>query len=151
MKEKRDNEFKKNSPNYYEIICYLIAGGLTTVVSLAVYYGCVLTLLNPKISWQLQIANIFSWMAAVTFAYVTNRRFVFKSENENWKIEAAVFYSSRVLTLLMDMGIMFLLVTIGGRNDKSAKLIVQVIITLANFILSKLLVFRSKNNEKSSV
>lgn len=127
-----------------EIINYLIVGGLTTVVSLAVYYGCVLTFLNPNNGIQLQAANIISWIAAVTFAYFTNRKYVFESKNTNILREAAAFYGSRVLTLFMDMGCMFLIVTLGGTNDKIAKLIVQVIVTIGNYLLSKFLVFRKK-------
>lgn len=129
---------------YREIINYLIVGGLTTVVSLGVYYGCVLTFCDPENAWELQAANILSWIAAVTFAYFTNRRYVFQSQNKNkWK-EAAKFYVSRAATLLMDMACMFLMVTAAGINDKIAKLIVQVIVTVANYILSKFLVFGKK-------
>ena len=123
---------------------YLIVGGLTTVVSLGVYYGCVLTILDPEVAVQLQAANIISWIAAVTFAYFTNRKFVFESKNENKLKEAAAFYGSRVTTLLVDMGCMFLMVTLLGWNDKIAKLIVQVIVTVANYVLSKFIVFRKK-------
>ena len=127
---------------YKEIVNYLIVGGLTTVVSLGVYYGCVLTILDPEVAVQLQAANINSWIAAVTFAYFTNRKFVFESKNENKLKEAAAFYGSRVTTLLVDMGCMFLMVTLFGWNDKIAKLIVQVIVTVANYVLSKFIVFR---------
>ena len=127
---------------YKEIINYLIVGGLTTVVSLAAYYGCVLTFLSPEDGVQLQVANIISWIAAVTFAYFTNRKFVFESKNKNRLREAVAFYSSRVMTLLMDMGCMFLMVTLCGMNDKIAKLVVQVIVTVGNYILSKYLVFK---------
>lgn len=127
---------------YREIINYIIVGGLTTVVSLAVYYGCVLTFLDPDKPVQLQAANILSWIAAVTFAYFTNRKYVFESKNEKRLQEAAKFYGSRVTTLLMDMGCMFLMVTVLGISDKIAKLVVQVIVTVANYVLSKFLVFR---------
>ena len=127
---------------YEEIINYLIVGGLTTVVSLVVYYGLVLTVLDPNQAVQLQVANVVSWVAAVAFAFITNRKFVFKSKNKNVKKEMASFVSSRVLTLLMDMGIMFLTVTVLKMNDKIAKLISQVVITIANYILSKLFVFK---------
>lgn len=129
---------------YKELINYLIVGGLTTVVSLGVYYGCVLTFLNPEVAVQLQVANVLSWIAAVTFAYFTNRKYVFESKNENRLQEAAAFYGSRVTTLLLDMLCMFLMVTLMGWNDKVAKLIVQVLVTVANYILSKFLVFRKK-------
>ncbi len=127
---------------YREIVNYLIVGGLTTVVSLAVYYGCVLTVFDPKNPIQLQAANVISWIAAVTFAYYTNRKYVFESKTENKLQEAAKFYGSRITTLLMDMACMFLLVTALGISDKIAKLIVQVIVTVANYVLSKFIVFR---------
>jgi len=68
---------------YEEIINYLIVGLLTTVVSLATYFVCTSTFLNPQNKIELQIANIISWIFAVTFAYFTNRIFVFKSKSKN--------------------------------------------------------------------
>ena len=129
---------------YKEIINYLVVGVLTTVVSLGTYYGCVLTFLNPENALQLQIANIISWIAAVAFAYFANRRFVFESENVDIVKEVGSFVISRVGTLLMDMGIMFVTVTMIGINDKIAKLIVQVVVTVANYVFSKLFVFKKK-------
>ena len=126
---------------YREIISYLIVGGLTTVVSLVTYYACVLTALDPNHPVQLQCANILSWIAAVAFAYVTNRRFVFRSRNKHMLREAGAFVASRVGTLVMDMALMFILVTVGGLNDKIAKLAVQVVVTVANYVLSKFFVF----------
>ena len=76
------NNIKELYLKYKEIINYLIFGVLTTVVSLATYYICVYTFLNPDNSLQLQVANIVSWIAGVTFAYITNRKFVFESEEQ---------------------------------------------------------------------
>ena len=127
---------------YEEIINYLIVGVLTTVVSLAIYYGCVLTFLDPDNGLQLQTANILSWIGAVAFAYVTNRRFVFKSENQKRFKEAVRFVASRVTTLLMDMAVMYILVTLFHGNDKIAKLVSQVVVMVSNYVFSKLFVFR---------
>ena len=127
---------------YEEIINYLIVGGLTTVVSLGSYYLCILTFLSPDIWYQLQAANIISWICAVTFAYFANRIFVFKSNNENKLKEAASFYGSRIATLLMDMGIMFIFVTLLHLNDKIGKLVSQILVIVGNYIISKLLVFK---------
>ncbi len=135
-------KIKKLYKKYEEIVNYLIVGVLTTVVSLALYYLLVFTILNPDNAIELQIANVLSWCGAVAFAFVTNRKYVFKSQNKNIKKEAVSFVSSRVLTLLMDMGIMFLSVTILKMNDKIAKLISQVVITIANYVFSKLFVFK---------
>ncbi|SFG19542.1 GtrA family protein [Oribacterium sp. WCC10] len=130
--------------SYRQIINYLIVGGLTTVVSLFSYYICVTTVFDPKSPVQLQIANVISWVAAVTFAYFTNRKYVFESSAENLYAEAVRFYVSRVSTLLLDMAIMFMTVTFMGMNDKVAKLLVQVIVTITNYIFSKYLVFGRK-------
>ena len=125
-----------------ELIAYLVVGGLTTLVSLSVYYGCVLTFLDPQSAVQLQAANVLSWVASVTFAYFANRRFVFHSRNRSILREAALFYAGRVGTLLLDMAVMFLGVTVLGQNDKLVKLADQVIVIAANYVISKLFVFK---------
>jgi len=131
---------------YKEIINYLIVGGLTTVVSLGVYFICVSTFCDPSSPLQLQTANIISWVAAVTFAFFTNRKYVFESRSNNIIGEAGKFYISRLSTLLLDMLIMFITVTVLGMNDKVAKLIVQVVVTITNYVFSKYLVFNKKGN-----
>ena len=129
---------------YKEVINYLIFGVLTTVVSLLTYYLLVLTILNPNNPIELQIANIISWITCVTFAYITNRKYVFNSKEKNITKEIIKFYSSRLTTLFIDMIIMFIFVTNLNFNDKLIKIIVQIIIIILNYILSKLLVFKKK-------
>ena len=130
---------------YQEIINYLIFGILTTLVSLATYYLLVLTILNPNKPIELQIANIISWITCVTFAYITNRKYVFKSNNQNILKEMLKFYSSRLTTLLIDMLFMYLFVTKLQFNDKIIKIIVQILIIIINYLLSKILEFKQKN------
>ena len=129
-----------------EIIRYLIVGVLTTAVSLGVYYGCVLSFLDPNHPIQLQCANILSWIAAVTFAYFANRKYVFESENPKILKEAASFFVARISSLLLDMGIMFVTVTVFCMNDKLAKLFVQAVVMIANYVFSKLFVFGKKGD-----
>lgn len=71
-----------------------------------------------------------------------SRIFVFHSKRKDWWQEAIAFYLSRLITLFMDMVIMFIMVTVCGKNDKLAKLVVQVVVTVANYIFSKCFVFR---------
>ena len=127
-----------------EIWNYLIVGGLTTLVSLLTYYICVLTFLNPNIPLELQLANIISWIISVIFAYTTNRVFVFKSKEENIKKEAMNFVTSRIITLLLDMLVMLILVSILHINDKIGKIISQIFIIIGNYIISKFFVFNKK-------
>jgi putative flippase GtrA len=136
------DQIKKIYLKYKEIINYLIVGGLTTVVSLAVYYLLVIIFLNPDDAFQLQIANIISWIAGVTFAYFTNRKFVFESKENNKLKEASKFVLARVITLVMDMLIMFLGVTVLHGNDKIMKLVSQIVITISNYVFSKIFVFK---------
>lgn len=133
---------------YKEIINYLIVGGLTTVVGLATYWICTSTFLSPEVAWQLQLANVISWVLAVAFAYFTNRKFVFESKEKNKIKEATKFVGGRVVTLLIDMLIMWLGVTVLHINDKIIKIIDQVIIIIGNYIISKLFVF-NKQREKN--
>ena len=135
---------KKYYLKYKEIINYLIFGILTTIVSLLTYYILVLTLLNPSNPIELQIANIISWITCVTFAYITNRIYVFNSKNKNITKEFIKFYSSRLTTLFLDMLIMFIFVTKLQLNDKIIKIIIQLLIIILNYILSKRLVFKKK-------
>ena len=129
---------------YKELINYLIFGVLTTVVSLLVYYGCIYTFLNPENAVQLQIANIISWIAGVAFAYITNRKFVFESNESNQLKEISKFVTSRLATLFLDMIIMFIGVTCLHGNDKIVKLISQVLVIIGNYIFSKLFVFKKQ-------
>lgn len=127
---------------YKEIVNYLVVGGITTLISLIVYYSSVYTFLDPHNALQLQIANILSWIVGVIFAYFTNRKYVFESQNPNRIEEATKFLGSRLSTLLLDMLIMYLGVTIFMCNDKIMKIISQVLVIVGNYIISKFFVFK---------
>ena len=136
---------------YEEIVNYLIFGVLTTVVSLATKYLLLFTILDAKNSIQLQIAVIVSWITACTFAYVTNRIWVFKSKSKNILKEAISFFAARLATLGLEMLIMFVFVTALGLNSNLWvivwTLVSQVIIIIGNYVLSKLLVFKKEKKE----
>jgi putative flippase GtrA len=134
---------KKLYKKYKQIVNYIIVGGLTTVVSLASYYICVIWFLDPMIPLQLQVANIISWVCAVAFAYITNRKFVFESENKNKVKEAVKFVTARLSTLIIDSTCMALFVSVFALNDKIAKIIVQFIVFILNYIFSKYMVFKN--------
>ncbi len=132
---------------YKEAIRYIIVGGCTTLVSLATYYLCVFTFLNPNVPVQLQAANIISWVCSVTFAFFANRRIVFNSRNKNILGEAVKFYGARVATLLMDMLLMAALVSLLHINDKIAKILVQAVLAVLNYLFSKYIVFKKQKDD----
>lgn len=131
---------------YEEVVNYLIIGGLTTVISLVVKYALLFTILDAKNPLQLQIAVATSWLVAVVFAYVTNRKFVFKSKNDNVKDEMIKFFGARIATLVMEACFMWFFVTFLKMNSDIqvviCTIVVQVLIVIGNYILSKLFVFK---------
>lgn len=138
MLEKIKNIYLK----YKEVINYLIFGVFTTIVSLASYYILTYSLLDANNEVELQIANVISWIISVVFAYITNRKYVFDSNNENIFKEITSFVGSRLITLFMDMLIMYIGVSILGQNDKIFKLTSQVIVIIGNYLFSKIFVFK---------
>lgn len=138
------NLYKK----YQEIINYLIVGVLTTIVSIVTYFLFSL-ILNIENNILFILANVLSWICAVIFAYITNKKFVFNTTTSNKKEEIKVFsmfVSSRITTLLIELAFMFITVKVILIDDKIAKVIAQFIVIVLNYILSKLFVFKKKNN-----
>ena len=127
-----------------EIINYLIVGVRTTIFSLIFYFASTRTFLDPNNPFELQIANIIKWVSGVLFAYATNRIFVFKSKRKDIGKEFIQFTSSRVATLFLDMFVMWLMVTKMGIWDFIAVFVSQVLVTVGNYIFSKLFVFKKK-------
>ena len=160
--EGRRELFKKNR----ELIMYLIFGVLTTIVSILSY--AVFRAVFPDaqsvpawLSWIFTLTsrfgiesstvlpNILSWLLASTFAFITNRIIVFKSENKSFGkivLEALRFYASRISTLLVDILIMFLLVDLTGIHaawyELLAKIFSNVVVIVLNYIFSKIFVFK---------
>ena len=137
----QDKSFFKSLKKYSEIIRYLIVGFLTILITLLSYYVCTL-FLDPNNPIQLQICNILSWIIAVVFAYYANRIYVFNSKNSNKIKESIIFIGSRIITLLLDMLIMFLFVSSLSINDKVSKLVSQFIVIVTNYVISKYFVFK---------
>lgn len=131
---------------YSEIINYLIVGALTTLISIIVKWGLLFTIFDAAKALELQISVIISWIVAVTFAYITNRIFVFKSKSTKIIKEVISFFGSRLLTLGIEMLIMYFFVTFLELNtDKWVivwTLAAQIIVIILNYILSKLFVFK---------
>ncbi len=143
MKEKIIALFKK----YREIIVYVIVGGLTTVVSWVAkflfnfifYAGTAF----PTPSQNL-VLSIVNWVAGVAFAYPTNRKFVFESKDPKILPECIKFVLSRVSTLILDAVVMQILVAV-GLDLYIATLISAVLVVIANYVFSKVFVFKKKD------
>ena len=131
-----------------ELWNYVIVGGLTTVVALGTKFGLLFTCLNAKNGLELQIAEIISWFAALVFAYICNKLFVFKVKGSNIIKEFLSFTSGRVFTQVLQMLIMWGFVT-KLKLDSNGwvvfwSLVCQVMQIVFNYVISKLFVFKKK-------
>lgn len=139
---------RKLYKKYEELVMYIIVGVCTMIVSLASYY----ILANP-LGIYYQTANIISWVLAVAFAYVTNKKFVFKSRYSGLSgtaKEMASFVSSRIASLLAEVISMYFFVQICQIDDNIVKLMNQVLVTVLNYIFSKFWVFRKSGKSQEN-
>ena len=126
---------------YKSIFLYIFFGGLTTLVSVGSFVLCDKVLhIDPL------IANLISWVCAVSFAYVTNRTWVFSSKATGsavWK-ELISFFAGRLFTLGLEEVMLLVFVTLMQFDSTVIKLIAQIVVLVLNYVISKLLVFRNK-------
>lgn len=123
-----------------EVLVYLVFGVLTTVVNYLVYLPCYNLLKIPA-----SVSNVISWACAVIFAYLTNKPFVFRSMD--WSMKTVVpeflkFVGCRVASGALETGILLLTVDVLHQDGNLWKLATSVLVVAANYVGSKLLVFR---------
>lgn len=128
-----------------EIILYIVFGVLTTLVNFLFY-----AISSKLFHFSVVVSNIIAWFVSVLFAYITNRIWVFQSKKnsarEIWK-ECLSFFSGRIATGLLDTLLMFVFVDKMGMNELLMKAIINVLVIIINYIISKLLVFKGKKKD----
>ena len=125
---------------YYDILVYLFFGVLTTVVNYIVYLPCY-NLLHLSAA----VSNAIAWVAAVAFAYLTNKPFVFKSYDWSAKTvvpELTKFVGSRIASGALETVIIFVTVDLLLWDGNIMKLVTSVLVVVMNYVASKLLVFK---------
>ena len=130
---------------YWDVLSYLFFGGLTTVVNYIVYLPC-----YNWLHLSASVSNVIAWVAAVAFAFVTNKPFVFQSHDWSASVvlpELTKFVGCRVGSGVLETAILFVTVDCLQWNGNVIKLIVSVLVVILNYFGSKLLVFR-KEKEK---
>lgn len=123
-----------------DIIFYLFFGVCTTAINIIVYNVFYYALLVPNVN-----SNIIAWIVAVLFAFVTNKLFVFDSTSLTAKVmlyELFSFLACRMITGLLDLGIMYATVDCLKQNALLWKVISNVLVIILNYISSKLVIFK---------
>ena len=122
-----------------DMVRYIFFGGCTTLVNLVCFY----------IFWNichvnLNIANVISIVVAIIFAYVVNSKYVFQDKCETLKDHIqpfCKFVSARLLSMVIEVGGVWLLVDVLGMNGMVGKFCTQFIVLALNYIFSKFFVF----------
>lgn len=139
-------EIKTLLKKYQFLINYTICGVLTTVLNILVYAG-----LYNRLHMSNIASNAIAWILAVSFAFVTNKLWVFQSKNSQRKVvtqEICSFFLCRLTTGLLDLIMMYVFVDVLSWNGMVMKCISNVIVIVANYIASKLIVFRTRNEKE---
>ncbi len=160
--------FTDKTDELWELVRYVVAGALTTAVSLLISYGLyfvlavggapampegeaftwVVDVINLATTAHVTIANVIAWIAAVIFAFWINRKMVFRVEYHDPKTRFKAFFqfvSARVLSLLLfELGLAALLSVLGTPNI-IGRVIVLVLVIVFNYVASKFWVFKGKD------
>ncbi len=146
----------------YEMLRYVIAGGLTTVLSMVVHYGLCFVMADKApysgslIPWlvdsinratgvQMSIASAISWVIAVLFAFWINRGMVFRVHGGGARdvaVELLQFAGSRLVSFLVfEQGLMLLMKALGVSNIVN-RVIVLLFVMVFNYVVSKFWIFK---------
>lgn len=167
-------KFKELLVKERELGLYFVFGVLTTLIGWGIYYGIMLggrALLalpaqedqSPRYLALYTVAQITQWCGAVLFAFYTNRRWVFTDADRSVPVykQLGAFASSRLATFGLDYIITYA-GTIGlasvfpslshillfgkERNgcELLSKLVAAIVVVIANYVISKLFVFKKK-------
>lgn len=120
-----------------ETILYLIFGVLTTIINILTFS------IMERLTTNLLFNNTVAWICSVLFAFITNRNIVFQSTGNKLK-ELCLFFGARIVSLLFDNALIFILIEKLMLNNILSKIIVNVFVVVINYILSKLIVFKKE-------
>lgn len=124
------------------IIRYLFFGGCASLVNLVTYY-----VLRAAFDVDINLANSISVGASILFGYYTKSKFVFESQAEGLLeklVEFVKYLGARVVSVAIEMAGVWIMVDSLHMHDYIAKLVIQVVVLVVNYILNKFLIFTKK-------
>lgn len=131
-----------------KIISFTFWGILTTALNVILYYGM------RCIKLSVQVATVLAWFLCVLFAFVTNKKYVFKNSSSNKKDfirEILYFYGSRLFSGIADVLIMSLFVDILKLNEVFSKITDEFLVSAFNFAFSFLVIFKNKKDSTQKI
>lgn len=136
---------RKLIAEHWDVLSYLFFGVLTTLVNFLVYFP-----LYNWLQWSAALSNAIAWVVAVTFAFLTNKPFVFQSRDWSLNVvlpELSKFVACRAVSGLMETAAIWLCVDILKWNGNLLKIIVSILVVILNYVFSKWIVFVKKGKD----
>lgn len=125
------------------ILLFGVFGALTTALNVAAYHVCSRL---PGIGNVL--STVIAWFLAVTFAFFTNKAFVFDSrswERQTILGECLRFFGCRIGTGCVEVGLMVVFVDLLGLNGTVMKLVANMVVIVLNYLFGRLYIFGIKD------
>lgn len=122
---------------YREILLYVFFGVLTTLINIIVFF-----VMRDFLNSSIVISNTIAWLLSVLFAFVTNKKWVFESKNNQRLKEMVHFYLARIATLLIETIVLYILIDLMLINDTISKVFSNIIVIVLNYVFSKMFVFK---------
>lgn len=132
---------------YKSQVLYLFFGGLSTLLNIIIFF-----ILNTVISINYQVSNVIAWIVVVIFAYITNKIWVFESKtNSKGELikETISFLTARIITLVIEFILLYLFIEKFLMLEILAKIIINAIVIVLNYIFSKLFIFNASDNKSN--
>ena len=121
----------------------MIFGGFTFLTNLVTYLVC-----TRLFNIDILISNSIAWIVSVVFAYITNKIFVFESKETRLQYiikEFSSFVGCRIFSGVVELMIIFVMATLAGINDLVVKIVTNVVVIVLNYVCSKLIIFKKKD------
>ncbi len=138
-------KIKELLEKYREVISYIFWGVMTTLVNYVVYFVC-----TKAFGIDYLVSNVIAWLLSVIFAFWVNKVYVFRSYGTNAKTmvrEFGTFVSARVLSGVLETGMLALFVETLHFNSDVVKIAASVLVVIINYVLSKLIIFKKQEEE----
>ncbi|OMF24339.1 hypothetical protein BK132_24770 [Paenibacillus sp. FSL H8-0259] len=136
MNEKQTEKMK----SVLEFVKYSFWGAISTGINLLAFF-----LLN-NLGLYYIIANILSYIFAVFVNYILNKKFVFNNQSSNNKESSQLlkFLAVRLIALLIDNILFYLLVSVLHYNVNISRIALSVLLIIATYGVNKFFVFNTK-------
>ena len=128
---------------YKAVVSYLFFGACATFINIGTYIICF-----DGLHISNMISNVIAWVTAVIFAFFTNKLWVFESKSFDGKVffrEMFSFFGCRLLTLVVDLAIMYVGVDVMHWNEILFKIIANIVVIILNYVASKLIIFKKND------